>query len=152
PARPPSPRRLRLLRHVLRPVFRLFPAGGRCRVKSSLKVLLGVAPLTAAPEPAAPESEGEGFPAADQPAVLPVRLSEGINIVGYVRSEHGIGESARLCARAADAVGLPFSLYDYNAGNNSRVADATWEERIRDDHVHEVNLFHINADQMPLAH
>ena len=75
----------------------------------------------------------------------------GINIVGYVRSEHGIGESARLCAGSASAVDLPFVLYDFNAGNAARTKDLSWGSRIATDNPHPVNVFHINADQMTLA-
>jgi glycosyltransferase involved in cell wall biosynthesis len=79
-------------------------------------------------------------------------LLPGFNIVGYVRSEHGVGESARLCARAAEAAGLPFCLVDFNVDNHSRTGVRDWEHKIRDRNDHQVNLLHINADQMPLAY
>jgi glycosyltransferase involved in cell wall biosynthesis len=75
----------------------------------------------------------------------------GINIVGYLRSEHGIGESARICAQAAEAAGLPFALYDFNVGNAARISDLRWADRIGERNPYPVNLFHVNADQMTLA-
>jgi glycosyltransferase involved in cell wall biosynthesis len=92
----------------------------------------------------------------DAPATLPVRPrpaagdgGEGINIVGYIRSEHGIGESARLCARAATAVRLPFSVHDFNTNNNSRTTDDSWDHKLADRNEHWVNVIHVNADQLP---
>jgi glycosyltransferase involved in cell wall biosynthesis len=76
---------------------------------------------------------------------------DGLNIIGYVRSEHGLGESARLCSRACEAAALPCSLHDFNANNNSRIADVSWAHKIAPDNLHPVNLFHINADQLPVA-
>lgn len=80
------------------------------------------------------------------------KFADGINIIGYVRSEHGLGESARLCARSASAVSLPFSLVDFNTGNNSRTTDSTFNSNISERNNHWANVFHINADQMPIVH
>ncbi len=79
------------------------------------------------------------------------REDVGINIVGYLRSEHGIGESARICAQSASAVSMPFALCDYNAGNSARTEDNRWETRLGLENPYPVNVFHINADQMTLA-
>jgi glycosyltransferase involved in cell wall biosynthesis len=76
----------------------------------------------------------------------------GLNIVGYIRSEHGVGQGARACAQAAAAVGLHFSMHDFNVGNRSRSTDKSWAHKLAVENVHHVNLFHVNADQMPVAH
>jgi len=75
----------------------------------------------------------------------------GVNIVGYIRSETGVGESARLCAGSARAIGLPFVLCDFNAGNSARAQDLSWRDSIATNNPYPVNVFHINADQMTLA-
>ena len=74
-----------------------------------------------------------------------------MNIVGYTRAEMGIGESSRLAAQAADAAGVPFSMHDFNVGNRSRLRDIRWASRMADENRHWINVFHINADQMPIA-
>jgi glycosyltransferase involved in cell wall biosynthesis len=76
----------------------------------------------------------------------------GINIVGYVKSEHGLGESPRRSASAAKAIDMPFTVYDFNIGNSSRTEDETLSHKIRRDNPHLVNLIHINADQMSVFH
>lgn len=77
---------------------------------------------------------------------------DGINIIGYVRSEHGLGESSRRCASAVLAAGIPFLMYDFNIGNSSRILDNTFEQYIAEHNSHKFNLIHINADQMPVLY
>src|SRR5262249_22978237 len=74
----------------------------------------------------------------------------GLNVVGYVRSEHGVGEAVRSSARAATATGIPFTLHDFNARNSARIADGTWQHHLADRPCHGVTLCHVNADQTPL--
>jgi glycosyltransferase involved in cell wall biosynthesis len=75
----------------------------------------------------------------------------GINLVGYLRSEHGVGESARLCANSMAAVHLNHCLIDFNVGNSARTQDNTFARRFVEHPKYSTNLYHINADQMPLA-
>jgi glycosyltransferase involved in cell wall biosynthesis len=75
----------------------------------------------------------------------------GVNIIGYARSEHGVGQSLRQFAVALEAVSIPHAVIDFNNNNNSRINDRTLESRIVKDAVYPVNVFHINADQMPDA-
>lgn len=79
------------------------------------------------------------------------QFEPGINLIGYSRSETGVGESSRLAARAYDRVNLPFGIINYNTGNLANCNDLTWAEREMDHAKHNVNIFHINADQMPVA-
>lgn len=76
----------------------------------------------------------------------------GMNIIGYIRSEHGVGESARLCAQAATEVGLPIAACDFNIGNQSRTADDSLRPFLREAPRYWINLFHVNADQMPVVY
>ena len=78
-------------------------------------------------------------------------VQPGLNIVGYLRSELGVGESARLCVRAAEAAGIPYSLVDFTDWCPSRAEDHRLAHAITGENPYRVNLFHINADQMPLA-
>lgn len=75
---------------------------------------------------------------------------KGLNVVGYLQAESGVGESARSTLRAAKACGIKVSAIDFRAGNVSRM-----EEKIAENFGCQqefgINLFHINADQMPIA-
>ena len=76
--------------------------------------------------------------------------SRGLNVIGYLRSESGIGEAARCTLRALAAAGVPHSLVDYRVGNVSRMGEAIDEAR-QEGLRYDVNLFHINADQLGIA-
>lgn len=74
----------------------------------------------------------------------------GINLIGYVRAESGIGESSRATLRCLDAADIPHSIIDFRTGNVSRMGervDSSRERGLR----YGINLFHINADQLDLA-
>jgi len=79
-------------------------------------------------------------------------MSSGINLIGYARYEMGIGESCRLAARALREASIPFGILNYSGGNMSRDQDLSWASAEVDAPLHPINLFHINADQMPLAY
>jgi glycosyltransferase involved in cell wall biosynthesis len=69
----------------------------------------------------------------------------GLNVVGYVRAEMGVGESARAACRAAKAVGIPIALKeirseDYRSNDHS--AGPTTEKL-----PYPVCVYHVNADQ-----
>jgi glycosyltransferase involved in cell wall biosynthesis len=63
-------------------------------------------------------------------------LTPGLNVVGYLARETGVGESARLCGMACAAAGLPSHLID---------VDPTGAGTL--DAVHSASVYHVNADQ-----
>jgi glycosyltransferase involved in cell wall biosynthesis len=95
------------------------------------------------------------FASPGNPFVGPERVrgeASGINILGYVHAELGIGESARLCAAAATSADLPISLVDFEGGCSSRTGDERWSEHVASDNPYPVNVIHVNADQLPVAY
>lgn len=101
----------------LRPVVLLFPRPMR---KVAREFLLG---------------RRDDVPSPPRPARP---LSEGLNIVGYFSHDTGVGESARLCRVACEAVGLPHQMID--AGDETQHA------------MYRSTVFHVNADQLPEVH
>ena len=77
--------------------------------------------------------------------------SPGVNVFGYARSEHGVGQSVRAFVSALDAAGITSSVIDFNEGNLSRTQDRSLEQRFVSEPIHGINVFHINADQMGVA-
>ena len=68
------------------------------------------------------------------------------NIVGYATAASGVGQSARLCARSAEAAGLDALLVDCGK------AIANGEARLPGiDLARPVNVLHANADQIPIV-
>ena len=75
----------------------------------------------------------------------------GLNLIGYARSEHGVGQSLRQFANAVAAAEIPYLVIDFNRNNLSRTQDESLAKQLASDVTHEINVFHINADQMPEA-
>ncbi|CAH1231516.1 hypothetical protein PAECIP111891_06838 [Paenibacillus allorhizoplanae] len=74
--------------------------------------------------------------------------TKGINLLGYARAEMGIGESCRLAARSLASVDYPFGIINFEGTNSSRMADQSWIHKEIKAPIHNVNIFHINAEQM----
>ena len=77
-------------------------------------------------------------------------LVPGLNIVGYLQGEFGVGEGARCCAAAAEAAGIPFTLHNFESGSVHPKTDDRWTGRLSPRPGHRVNLCHVNADQFEL--
>ncbi len=109
-------------------------------LRKALELLRLVPP--AAPSPEAPTPEATPAPEAAPAEGMTLKIADhrpvpvGLNVIGYVRAETGVGESARLCARAAAAAGLPFALLDTDAADRGR---------------YPISLCHVNADVMAAA-
>jgi len=74
--------------------------------------------------------------------------THGVNLIGYARAEMGIGESCRIAARNLDAAGIPFGIINFTGTNSARMSDLSWSHKEVKDPVHDINLVHLNAEQM----
>lgn len=73
------------------------------------------------------------------------QLSPGINLLGYLESEKGVGEGVRSNLRIVQATGVPYSvnnLVDSGSHNLETVAD-----RVSNSNPYSINLLTVNADQ-----
>jgi glycosyltransferase involved in cell wall biosynthesis len=85
----------------------------------------------------------------DKPAVsAPAALGglPGVNVIGYLRSESGLGAAARGYIRALRTAGAPLSLIDTGYLTVNRTEDPTITD-VDDEWRHDVNLVVINADE-----
>ncbi|MDN4523624.1 glycosyltransferase [Fictibacillus fluitans] len=78
-------------------------------------------------------------------------MKKGVNLFGYNRAELGVGESCRLAASALEAANIPFCIINYPFCS-SRQNDLTWQHKEVKEPKYDTNIFHINADQMIVAH
>jgi glycosyltransferase involved in cell wall biosynthesis len=78
-------------------------------------------------------------------------LEEGLNVIGYLTAELGIGESARSTLRAALGVGLGTKAFNIPYGcdhrKNESIPSENYEAR-----TYDINLFHVNPDYMSMAY
>lgn len=82
-------------------------------------------------------------------ATAPSRLEIGVNVVGYFRTESGVGEAGRGQVAALEAAGIPTRLVDFSAHAPSRAGDATVAV-LPSEADHRINLVCVNADQVPV--
>jgi glycosyltransferase involved in cell wall biosynthesis len=68
----------------------------------------------------------------------------GLNIVGFLTADLGLGESARCMVRAADAAGLASALVPLKLNCKNRLGDLTYATRLQDENPHPVNIFHVD--------
>jgi glycosyltransferase involved in cell wall biosynthesis len=68
----------------------------------------------------------------------------GLNIVGFLTAELGVGESARCMVRAADAADIPTAVIPLKLNCKNRQGDETYTSRLQDTNPHDVNVFHID--------
>lgn len=68
----------------------------------------------------------------------------GMNIVGFLTADLGVGESARCMVRAADAAGIPNSLVPLKLNCKNRLGDQTYATRLQDANPHSVNVIHVD--------
>ncbi|MBM3854453.1 MAG: glycosyltransferase, partial [Verrucomicrobia bacterium] len=68
----------------------------------------------------------------------------GLNIVGFLTADLGLGESARCMVRAAEAAGLPVALVPLKLNCLNRLGDQTYAARLQDSNPHDVNVVHVD--------
>ncbi|MDR2659425.1 MAG: glycosyltransferase [Spirochaetaceae bacterium] len=78
-------------------------------------------------------------------------LLDGVNLIGYIKGEIGLGQSMRLLARALDASDFPFTIYNYQQVSVMRFGDSEWDSKITNTVPYNINIFHINPYELPIA-
>lgn len=78
--------------------------------------------------------------------------SHGINIIGNIKAETGLGQSCRLVAGLIEKTGIPFSIYQYDQLGVLKTGDSTWDNRISDELPYDINLIHINPHELGIAY
>ncbi len=103
-------------------------------LRSAFEIKIPPAPVATSPHPVRPEDH-----------------HGGLNVVGYLFAESGIGQSARCTLTATQAANVEIAALDFRVGNVSRM-NAEIKVSLAERPRFAVNLLHINADQIPLAY
>ncbi len=77
----------------------------------------------------------------------PELRKDGVNLVGYIRSEHGLGEASRLTANCLEDAEINWTAYDFEIGNPNRKRDQTYSDKISRYIAYDTSIININADQ-----
>lgn len=76
---------------------------------------------------------------------------DGINLIGSIKAETGLGQSCRLLANEIMHTKLPFMIYDYESLGEMSLKDNSFDEFISDESKYNVNLVHINPRELGIA-
>jgi glycosyltransferase involved in cell wall biosynthesis/SAM-dependent methyltransferase len=89
-----------------------------------------------------------GFAATDAVIDVATEPTPGVNLVGYLNAELGIGEVARKLMSSLDRAGIEFSTITYGRTLNRQEHQV--EERNPQQAPFDMNVICVNADQLPL--
>jgi glycosyltransferase involved in cell wall biosynthesis len=80
------------------------------------------------------------------------KFPKGVNLIGDIRVDTGLGESMRYVSQILDAARLDNLIYNYFVPPGMNMSDHSCDEKISDKLKYGVNIFHINASEMPVAY
>ena len=137
----------------LQVVYERFPQSWRVRASQVVvarnlkKARLPVLPVPGPHREAAP-ADAIG---SEQRTCTEYPQSAGVNIFAYFRGQFGLGESARLYARALIEAGYPVALHDIDISAPHGWDDRSLDHCIGDAAPHRVNLIFVNPDYLAQA-
>lgn len=131
--------------YLTAPLGRMLDSAGK-RWPSLAYRPAGVQNLSAYPAAGSPGPAGTRMRHAPEQVPRHLAAPPGINLVGYLKAELGVGEAARSLARACTAVGVPFSGVDvgYQSSNLQR-DDSVVRQAVEE--YFPIDLLYVNADQ-----
>jgi glycosyltransferase involved in cell wall biosynthesis len=75
----------------------------------------------------------------------------GILFIGYAEADFGLGQSFRNDLLAAAHAKLPFAIYPFNIGIETRRIGSFMSERYDKTHAYDVNIIQVAPDQLPVV-
>lgn len=88
----------------------------------------------------------------DLVALLPLpnlSMRPEVLFIGYLEAGLGLGESLRGLVRSVAATGIPFALYPYKVGVETRLIGGFMHDRYDLKRRHKINVIEMAADQVP---
>jgi glycosyltransferase involved in cell wall biosynthesis len=80
----------------------------------------------------------------------PSAYPQGINIIGHLSADMGLGQGARLVARSLIDSSVPISLVNFKVGNTATQKDDEFKSITSNKLVYSINIIHINPGQLDL--
>lgn len=79
------------------------------------------------------------------------KYSDGINLIGNIRGDSGLGQSCRLVADILLATGYPVTIKNYYTSARYSMSNHNYDKYLGDDNPYSINIFHINAHECTTA-
>jgi len=82
----------------------------------------------------------------------PEKFKDGINLIGNIKADNGLGQSTRLIADILTNSGVQFSVCNYYQLPGGSMTDSTYEYKISEDLPFNINLIHVNPSEFTVAY
>ncbi len=79
------------------------------------------------------------------------KYPSGINLIGPIQDQTGLGQSCRLLADMLKESGIPFCVVEYHSTKHRPAVDHTYDDLIVQEPKYNINIFHINAHEFTMA-
>ncbi len=80
------------------------------------------------------------------------KYEKGINLIGNIRGDNGLGQSTRLIADIIDASKTPFTINNFFVPPGGSMTDKSYDYKITDKARYGVNVIHVNASEFTLCY
>ncbi|MDO5403151.1 MAG: glycosyltransferase [Eubacteriales bacterium] len=80
-----------------------------------------------------------------------LKNKDGINLIGSINSDTGLGQSMRLVADIIDASGTDYTVYNYYVPPGGSMNDTAYRHKITNECPYNINLIHVNASEFTRA-
>lgn len=80
------------------------------------------------------------------------KFKQGINLIGNIKADTGIGQGCRLLANLFEKAGIAFGIYYYDTVSSATNIDTTWDGKISDKLPYGINLVSINPNDIGMAY
>lgn len=77
---------------------------------------------------------------------------QGVNLIGCIRAEIGLGQSCRLLANELEHTSIEYTIKDFLLDGELRAEDHSWDAKIQEDTPYGINLFHIEPLDLVMAY
>ena len=75
-------------------------------------------------------------------------LPFGVNVIGHIRGDFGLGESCRLVAGGLKASDVPFCIINVPLHGPAPESNLDWAEQEQEEYRYSVNLIHLNPSEL----
>ena len=75
----------------------------------------------------------------------------GINLIGNIKGDSGLGQSCRLLANELEHCGYPVCFYQHSVSKNLSMKDTSYDDKLKKDIKYGINIFHINPHEFAIS-
>lgn len=82
----------------------------------------------------------------------PEKYATGVNLVGSIKADTGLGQSMRLIANILDHSKAQMTINEFFVPPGGSMTDQTYADRITEESPYNINLIHVNASEFTICY